>query len=101
MDCGYKKVVSYMVEVCSSSLQSLYFSEVIDDSFFTILRILYYIFNHTLTILALHYICFRLISFVIVAICDVDSIYVAVYPVPHNMYLFGWSCWWLLFNFIL
>ena len=100
MECGFNKVIPYSIAAISGSLLTLYLSDIINNNLCVVRRILYYVGNHTLTILALHFICFRLVSFVIVMIYNLDSAYIAQHPVIQNMTLWGSSCWWLVYSIV-
>lgn len=100
MECGFNKVIPYSIAAFAGFLLTLYVSEVLNNEQYTIRRALYFVGNHTLTILALHFICFRLVSFMIVMIYDIDSSYVAQHPVIHDLSLLGSSSWWLLYSII-
>ncbi|WP_052357133.1 acyltransferase family protein [Xylanibacter brevis] len=100
MECGFNKVIPYSIAAISGSLLTLYVSSVLNNKKHAVRSALYYVGNHTLTILALHFICFRMVSFMIVMISNIDSAYVAQHPVIHGISLSGNSYWWLLYSAI-
>lgn len=96
MACGFNKVLPFSISAVSGTLLTLYVSKVIEERWAKVKYILYYIGNHTLDILALHFLSFRLASYIIVYLYGIDTIHVAEHPVimevsiPHTY-------WWCLY----
>lgn len=99
MGCGYNKVIPFSISAISGTMLTICISIVIEKRLIIVKHVLYYIGNHTLNILALHFLSFRFVSYIIVLYLGVDVIHVAEHPVindvnsPH-------SCWWILYCII-
>lgn len=99
MGCGYNKVLPFSISAVSGTLFTLYISNAVESRLQIIKRILYYIGNHTLVILALHFLSFRLVSYFIVLLLGVDVVHVAEHPVIKDVNI-SHSCWWMLYSVI-
>ena len=96
MGCGYNKVVIFSVSAISGSLLILYLSKLIEDNVAVVRNALYYIGNHTLEILALHFFTFRLVSCGICLLYGLDLAHVAEHPVVKEGSADN-SFWWILY----
>ena len=96
MGCGYNKVVTFSITAVSGTLFTIYISSAIESRLQIIRRILYYIGNHTLDILALHFLSFRLVSFVIVLLYGINFSHVAEHPVIKDVSI-SHEYWWILY----
>lgn len=99
MECGYNKVIPYAIAAISGILAVLFFSYALEKKASLICPVMYYIGNHTLLILALHFLCFRLVSVVLVFIYNIDFVHVAEHPVIQNIDTSIGSWWWMLYAF--
>ena len=57
--------------------------------------VLSYIGQHTIAILAMHMVCFKLVNLVIILVSQYDMVYMAAYPIITNDGL-----WWLLYSVV-
>lgn len=99
MECGYNKVIPYAIAAISGILAVLFFSYALEKKASLICPVMYYIGNHTLLILALHFLCFRLVSVVLVFIYNIDFVHVAEHPVIQDIDTSIGSWWWMLYAF--
>ncbi len=97
MGCGYNKVIPFSLSAISGSLLTIYMSKQIEDINSQIKCVLYYIGNHTLVILALHFLSFRFVSYIITIVYGVDIIHVAEHPVIKNVGALH-SYWWVIYS---
>lgn len=97
MGCGYNKVVPFSLSAISGSLLIIYLSIQLDNKTSLIKYILYYIGNHTLEILALHFLAFRFVSYIITIIYSVDIIHVAEHPVIKDVSTLP-CYWWTIYS---
>lgn len=96
MECGYNKVIPYTFSAISGILLTFYFSYFLDrNAGSRIKTVLYYIGNHTFTILSLHFLCFRFCSCYIVIVCDIDPAHIADHPVINNINMSISPLWWI------
>jgi len=77
----------------------LFVSYVLEKKASLINPVMYYIGNHTLLILALHFLCFRLVSVVLFFIYNIDFVHVAEHPVIQDIDTSIGSWWWMLYAF--
>lgn len=96
MGCGYNKVVPFSLSAISGSLLTIYLSNLIDNKTSLIKYVLYYIGNHTLEILALHFLAFRFVSYIITIAYGVDIIHVAEHPVIKDVSTLP-CYWWAIY----
>lgn len=96
MGCGYNKVLPFSISAVFGTILTFYISYVIESRSQIIRRVLYYIGNHTLVILALHFLSFRLFSFIIVLTYDINISHIAEHPVIKDVDI-PHSSWWLLY----
>ena len=99
MGCGYNKVLLFSVSAISGSLLTLIFSLYIEKKLTFVRNVLYFIGNHTLVILALHFLSFRLVSFAGCILLGLDYAHVAEHPVV-NCYPIANSLWWILYAIV-
>lgn len=99
MECGYNKVIPYAIAAISGILVVLFVSYVLEKKASLINPVMYYIGNHTLLILALHFLCFRLVSVVLFFIYNIDFVHVAEHPVIQDIDTSIGSWWWMLYAF--
>ena len=96
MGCGFNKVLPFSVSAVSGTMLTLYISSVIEGKCYVIKRVFYYIGNHTLDILALHFLSFRLVSFLIVLLYGINVSHVAEHPVINDVNM-SHTYWWILY----
>jgi hypothetical protein len=96
MGCGFNKVLLYSIAAVAGILLTLNVSNVINYSSSFLKRPLYFVGNHTLEILALHFLSFRFVSFSIVFLYDIDNTHIAEHPVINNVD-YPINYWWLLY----
>jgi len=96
MGCGYNKVLPFSVSAVSGTMLILYISSVVERKWHIVKCILYYIGNHTLDILALHFLSFRLVSFAIVLLYGIKVSHVAEHPVINDVSM-SHTYWWILY----
>ena len=96
MGCGYNKVIPFSVSAVSGTMLTLYISNVLERKWSIVKRVLYYVGNHTLDILALHFLSFRLVSFVIVLLYGINVSHVAEHPVIKDVSV-SHTYWWILY----
>lgn len=99
MGCGYNKVLPFSLSAISGTMLTLIISKAIEEKLSMLRRPLYYIGNHTLDILALHFVSFRLASLAIVLFYGIDLAHIAEHPVIKDVaiqHLF----WWILYCFV-
>ena len=99
MGCGYNKVVLFSCSAISGSVLTLNLSRLIEYRVLFIRDILYYIGNHTLVILALHFLAFRLVSCLIVYFNGFDIVHIAEHPVIKDLPAINPS-WWILYTVV-
>ena len=56
-------------------------------------KILSYIGQHTIAILSMHMICFKLVNWIIIRVESLEDIYMAAYPIITNE-----SLWWVAYS---
>lgn len=98
MGCGYNKVIPFSISAISGTLLTLYVSKLIEKRTLVLKRFLYCIGNHTLVILALHFLSFRFISYFLVLANGLDVSLVAEHPVitsVNTLFL-----WWIVYAII-
>lgn len=98
MDCGYNKIPFFSVSALSGTLLTLYISDVIEKKLPTIKPVLYSIGNQTMTILALHMLCFRFCSFLLIIMYGVNPIHLAEHPVIKDVVGINNTWWWWLYS---
>lgn len=96
MGCGYNKVIPFSVSAVSGTFLILYISSIIEIKLTIIKRALYYVGNYTLDILALHFLSFRLISYLIVLLYGISVSHIAEHPVIKDISI-SFSYWWILY----
>lgn len=99
MGCGYNKVFVFSVSAVSGTFLTICLSKLIEDKLSFLRRILYYIGNHTLEILALHFFAFRLANYGICLLYGLDLDHVAEHPVVRDASV-ATSPWWILYAVI-
>ena len=99
MGCGYNKVLPFSVSAISGTMLILYVSNVFERKCYVIKRVLYYIGNHTLDILALHFLSFRFVSFVIVLLYGINVDHIAEHPVIKDVSM-PHVYWWILYSIV-
>ena len=85
MGCGYNKVLPFTLSAISGTLFVIYLSKQLEDKTSLIKRILYYMGNHTLVILALHFLSFRFVSYLFAIIYSINVVHVAEHPFIKNI----------------
>lgn len=96
MGCGFNKVVPFSISAISGTMLTLYVSDIIEKKCPAIKSALYYIGNHTLDILALHFLSFRFVSFIIVVIFGLTVSHIAEHPVIKDVSV-PHAFWWILY----
>lgn len=96
MGCGYNKVVPFSLSAISGSLLTIYLSKQIEDKTSQIKCVLYYIGNHTLEILALHFLAFRFVSYIITIVYGINIIHIAEHPVIKDVSTLP-CYWWVIY----
>lgn len=99
MGCGYNKVMPFTLSAISGTLLIVYLSKEIEVRFSLIKNVFYYIGNHTLEILALHFLSFRLVSYLICSLYNIDFVHVAEHPVIKNTSVLP-GCMWLIYSLL-
>ena len=99
MGCGYNKVLPFSVSAVSGTMLILYISSVVEKKWYIIKHVFYYIGNHTLDILVLHFVSFRLVSFFIVLLYGINFSHVAEHPVIKDVSI-SHTYWWLLYSIV-
>lgn len=101
MGCGYNKVLLFSISAISGSMLILYISKLIEDidTMPLIKNSLYYIGNHTLDILALHFLSFKIVSYLIVLLYGFDIAHIAEHPVIKIASAIN-SYWWILYTMV-
>lgn len=98
MGCGFNKVLLYAVAAVAGILLTINVSNVLNNSSSFLKRPLYYIGNHTLEILALHFLLFRVVSYLYVLSSDMDICHIAEHPVITSVSTP--SCMWLIYSIV-
>ena len=96
VDCGYNKVIPFTIIAFSGIILVLYFSAIIENKTYILKKALYYIGNQTLIILALHFLCFRIVSFVVVCYYEMPLNHMGEHPVIAGI----GGLWWILYSLI-
>ena len=96
MGCGYNKVLPFSISAVSGSILTISISNAIESRLTIVKRLLYYIGNHTLEILALHFLSFRFVSYMIVLLFGIDMVHVAEHPVIKDVNI-PHSNWWIFY----
>ena len=100
MECGYNKVLPFSIGAVMGVILVIFVSTIIDAKLIFFKTALYYIGNHTLEILALHFLSFRLVSYFIVSWYNIDILHIAEHPVIKEYHLYNNSWWWLVYSLI-
>ena len=98
MGCGYNRVIYYSISAVSGILLTLDISFVINGFSSVFKRPLYYIGNHTLEILALHFLTFRFVSYFYIQVNDMNINHIAEHPVITSAYTHPFM--WVLYSII-
>lgn len=98
MGCGYNKVFPFSISGVSGTLLILYISKLIEKRTSVVKKILYYIGNHTLVILALHFLAFRFVSYLLVIANGMDVRLVAEHPVIASVSTPFF--WWIIYSLV-
>lgn len=93
MGCGYNKVIPFTVSAISGTMLILNISNVVERKCYIIKHVFYYIGNHTLDILALHFLSFRLVSLFFVLLYGINFSHVAEHPVIKDVSIFHAYLW--------
>ena len=93
MGCGYNKVMLFALSAISGTLLIMYVPKEIEVRFSLVKHVFYYIGNHTLEILALHFLSFRLVSYLLCCIYGIDIVHVAEHPVIKDIGNPSTYCW--------
>lgn len=96
MGCGYNKVIPFSVSAVSGTMLTLYISNVLERKWAIVKRVIYFIGNHTLDNLALHFLSFRLVSLAIVLLYGINVSHVAEHPVIKDVSV-SLTYWWILY----
>lgn len=96
MGCGYNKVLPFSFSAVSGTMLTLYISNAVERKLYIVKRVLYNIGNHTLNILALHFLSFRVVSFCIVLFYGINVSHVAEHPVITDVRM-SHTYWWILY----
>lgn len=96
MGCGYNKVLPFSISALAGSILTISISNAIESRLAIVKRLLYYIGNHTLEILALHFLSFRLVSYMMVLFFGIDVVHVAEHPVIKDV-IIPHSYWWIFY----
>jgi len=97
MGCGYNKVIPFTFSALSGTLLTIYFSKQLEIRMPFLTRSLYYIGNHTLEILALHFLVFRFVSYLFTIIYGIDVVHVAEHPVIKDIVCPS-GYWWIIYS---
>lgn len=100
MECGYNKVLPFSIGAMAGIFFIIYLSNMIDAKFTCIKPVLYYVGNHTLVILALHFLSFRLVSYILSLWYGIDTLHIAEHPVIKDILSINNSWWWALYAFV-
>ena len=100
MECGFNKVLPFSISAVAGILLVIYLSNMIDARTSYIKPVLYYIGNHTLDILALHFLSFRFVSYNLALCYNMDLLHIAEHPVIKDIQSINNTWWWLLYTFI-
>jgi fucose 4-O-acetylase-like acetyltransferase len=98
MGCGYNKVLPFTLSAISGTLFIIYLSKQLEENTSLAKRVLYYIGNHTLDILALHFLSFRFISYLFTIVYSLDVVLVAEHPVIKDISQSP-NYWWIIYSF--
>lgn len=97
MGCGYNKVIPFTLSAISGTLFIIFFSKQLEANTSLVKRLLYYIGNHTLVILALHFLSFRFVSYLFVVVYGINVVHVAEHPVIKDICSFPSYLWIMYF----
>lgn len=96
MGYGYNKVIPFTLSAISGTLLIIYISKQLENNTSLIQRVLYYIGNHTLVILALHFLSFRFVSYFFTVVYGINVAHVAEHPVIKD--ISPLPCyWWIIY----
>ena len=98
MGCGYNKVIPFTLSAISGTLLIIYISKQLENNTSLIKRVLYYIGNHTLVILALHFLSFRFVSYFFTVVYGINVAHVAEHPVIKDISSLPYY-WWIIYCF--
>lgn len=96
MACGFNKVVPFTFSAVWGTLFVISLSNFMEKKMSFMNHFFYYIGNHTLEILALHFLAFRFVSYFIVLFCGLDAVHVAEHPVINDI----GSFWWVVYSIV-
>ncbi len=85
MRCGFNKVLPYSISATLGTILIIYISKAIEKNLYMVKIVLYYIGNHTLDILALHFLSFRIVNGLVVLFYGIDAIHIAEHPIINTM----------------
>lgn len=97
MGCGYNKVFPFSLSAISGTMLTIYVSKLIEENLPFIKCSLYYIGNHTLDILALHFLSFRFVSYFFTKVYGLDVVHVAEHPVINDICPSPPNYWWIIY----
>lgn len=98
MGCGFNKVLLYSIAAVAGILLTLNVSNVLNYSSSFLKRPLYFVGNHTLEILALHFLLFRVVSYLYLFGYDMDVRHIAEHPVIASIHT---PCYlWLIYSLV-
>jgi len=99
MNCTYNHVFPYLLSGIMGTVLVLYFSKMLEIYTSYIKNWLYYIGNHTMIILTLHFLSFKIVSLAIVLVYGLNLAQVAEHPVI-NEKLPLCSAWWVIYSIV-
>lgn len=98
MGCGFNKVLLYSIAAVAGILLTLNVSNVINYSSSFLKRPLFFVGNHTLEILALHFLMFRVVSYLYLLGYDMDVSHIAEHPVIASIHTPSYM--WIVYSIV-
>jgi fucose 4-O-acetylase-like acetyltransferase len=99
MNCTYNHIIPYIITGGAGSILIMKLAVFIEARYSLIKKILYYVGNHTLIILALHFLSFKLVSYAITIIYSMDCAHVAEHPVIESEEDSS-LLWWIFYSVV-
>ena len=99
MNCTYNHVFPYLLSGIMGTVAVLCLSKMLENYTSYIKKGLYYIGNHTMIILTLHFLSFKIVSLIVALVYGLSLTHVAEHPVINEKLPFS-STWWVIYSII-
>lgn len=97
MNVTVVSLVPYFLSGCAGSIVVLKISKLLSDCCESCLSFLEYVGNHSLSIMALHFVSFKIVSLLIIRLYQLPIGTLAEFPVIED---YNWSSWVMVYSFV-